>query len=69
MGAYVFLIFSGSGQLSGLETLFGADDLAASRAAPALLPSDAAAGRVEVWCDAELVNTVGSTPPGADWGL
>ena len=66
MSRHVFMAFAGDGQLSGLETLIGADDAFASLVAPRYLPSDDAAGRVEVWRDAELVTTVGAAPH-SDW--
>lgn len=65
----MFMIFSGSGELAGLETLIGVDDAAASLAAPALLPADEAAARVEVWRDAELVATVGLAAHEVGWGV
>ncbi len=69
MGAYVLMVFSGDGQLAGLETLFAADDALAALTAPTLLPPDDAAGRVEVWRDAALVSTIGYDPAAADWGV
>lgn len=68
MGAYVFMIFRGDGDLAGLETLIGDDDGAAARAAPSLLPADDPTGRVEVWRDAELVGSVGLEHVHS-WGL
>lgn len=69
MGAYVLMIFSGDGQLAGLETLSRVDDTLATLAAPAFLPADDSAGRVEVWRDAELVQTVGALSAPHDWGV
>ena len=55
MSAYLYLLFSKPGQLSGLTLEAGADDRCAGREAERLLHAHDDVRLVEVWRDARLV--------------